>query len=344
MKRLMLVITSVLPVLLLNSCDDSVNPLEYKEGYILNCVIKTDTTFQVATISRTYPTNFLVQGGREEDYYVRGAKITLTCSNQNGTVTYLFRDTTISGSAGSSNLPTHFYYLKNFEPSIDKVLTYLPPYPPYPNYYNYRMTITAELPNGKKLISGSYSAITDSILFTRYTWKDYHIPNSSMWKFEILTSNFSTTGQGAKILPELVIKYEKLENGVWNKKEKLVPTYYESSPSEDVPVYPVINYDDTRQYVYYDSLVVKQTMEKISEGDSNKKNYRINNITFMLNLLSKGFADYLAAQQSFTAEFSYRIVPAIITNISGGAGVFGAMSTVKKIIPSKGMANSLGYQ
>ena len=346
MKKMFLLLHAAAILFLFISCNNSVDPLEFKDGYVLNCIIKTDTTFQIATISRYYSTNYLLQGERAEDYYISGCKIYLYCQNELGLVRYQFRDTTIINPKGSSsNLPSHFYYIKDFNPSIKEVIVNGIIH----QYHNYAMTLVVTLPDGKKLSSYISSVVNDSSRFSDYCKKNPVAFSNDKLTFEIFPDYFNRlgyekTGFNILTLPELIIKYEKYENGVWNKYQKVVPKYYANTSGGDVPVYPVISSDKTILYVNYDTLVIRQTLEKIGEENPDKKNIRINKSVFILDLLSYLFAEYLSAQQSFKAEFSYRIVPTNVTNIIGGSGIFGAMCSVRKNISIELMAKSLGFR
>ena len=142
--------------------------------------------------------------------------------------------------------------------------------------------------------------------------------------------------------PELLIKYSKFENEKWVDYEKLIPKKYSTEGNSEMPVYPII--EPSEQYVKYDTLAIRKTLQNISAGVPNKQNYIIKKIVFMLNVLDSYLTSYFSTQQTFHNSFSFRETQPDHTNINGGLGVFGVMYTIKKEVTFTNMIRSLGYR
>ncbi|MBI5731727.1 MAG: DUF4249 family protein [Ignavibacteriales bacterium] len=331
MRKIFFLFTILFITVLLISCEEAFNPQgDFDDKYILNCIIRIDSTFQVATISRSYTTNNgYSTTGNTNDQSVQGAKITLTCSNFLGTEVYQFRDTVIEKSNDTRiKTPIHFYYLKYFNPSITRYEFS----PGVYQRYSYSMNIEAVLPDGKKISSFAYGWELNSSSINTYIQN-----NPVKLQPENLSFQIYSYSQ-----PELLIKYSKYENGTWNDYEKLVPKYYSMNESTEIPVYPII--ERLEPYVNYDTLAIRKTLQDLSTNDSNKQNYMIKKIVFMLNVLDGNLTNYFSSQQTFNTSFSYRVTQPDYTNVNGGLGIFGTMYTIKKEVPLTNMIRSLGYR
>ena len=84
--------------------------------------------------------------------------------------------------------------------------------------------------------------------------------------------------------------------------------------------------------------------QKISEGDDAKNNYTILGGEVELFILEENLARYFASTETFKNSYSVKVYESIISNISGGKGVFGAY--VKRTLPiriSPSYIRSFGY-
>lgn len=331
MRKKLIVLSIIFITCLLISCEEAFNPQgEFDDQYVLNCVLKIDTTFQMATISRSYKASLgYTTTGNIDDASIQGAKITLTCSNLLGTEVYHFRDTIIQNSTDTQyKTPIHFYYLKNFNPSITAVEIN----PGVFQIYGYGLKIEAVLANGKKLTSLAYTTGIDSYKISAYKQRNPVKLGTDNLSYEIYSNS----------QPELLIEYSKYENDNWADYEKIVPKYYAIHGSTEIPIYPTIEMYEP--YVKYDTLIIRKTLQNISAGDPNKQNYIIKNIVFMLNVLDYNLTTYISSQQTFSTDYSYRGTPPEYKSVTGGLGIFGAMYTIKMNLQLPHMIRSLGYR
>jgi hypothetical protein len=322
--------------LLLISCEENFDPYtDLYEGYVLNCVIRHDTTFQVATISRTYKANGLKPMNSQEDFSVRGAKIILTCTNELGTEVYNFRDTVVSTS---DNQQIHYYYLDNFQPSISLVQV-------NPGVYvahDYSMKIEAELPDGTKLTSYANSVLVNGRIESDYKRKNPMQILPGKLTFVTGSELMSIIKGKTDILPEMIVYYSRNENGIWIDYQKSVPLYYSNSQGKEISIYPIL--ESPKDYIHYDSLVVLKTLGDLSKDDADKENYIIRKVVFYLHLFDSNFGHYLTVQQTIQNEFSLRTTQLSFSNIKGGGGIFGAMFTLKDELLLDDMINAIGYR
>lgn len=311
MKNLVLLVSITLSVVLVVSCDDNVNPkTDFKDVYALNCVIKGDTSVQVATITHSYNVEGFDPLTNSNDPFIKGAKIKLYYQANNQT--FIFRDTSIIREVGSRySTPLNYYYIKNFRPA-----------------YESPIFIEATLPNGKVLTAKSIALFISPYVIDK---RDYTIPTPNIGgKYLNFTWSAvvpSTKDEKVYYVPELIIQYAKTQNGIKEELQKKVPLYYISGGNGEFPLYPSIQSNITS--VSFDTLTIRRSLEEISAGDPNKGNYVIHKATFRLLITDKNLAVYYAAQKTFLDEFSVRVTQPEFTNINGGLGIFGTINSTQ---------------
>ncbi len=316
MRKVISFLFVALNIIVIISCDDQVNPkTDFREVYALNCVIRGDTSFQVATISKSYNVDGFDPLTNSNDPFIKGAKIKLTFESTGET--FLFRDTTLVRPADSRyTTQMSYYYINNFKPA-----------------YESPISIEAVLPNGKAL-----TAKSNTLFISRYAIEDksYSIPLATFGKY----INFSWTAvtqstKDAQIyyVPELVIAYSKIQNGVQVELQKKVPLNYISGENGDYPIYPSIQSNVTS--AIFDTMTIRRSLEEISASDPNKQNYIIHKAIFRLIITDKNLAVYYAAQKTFLDEFSVRVTQPEFTNINGGLGIFGTLNSTQIDVPIK---------
>jgi len=320
MRKLILFLFIIANVILILSCDDQVEPkTDFNEVYALNCVIRCDTSYQVATITCSYDVEGYNPSSNMNDPFLEGAKITLTYDSPYGAQVYQFRDTSITRSDTSRyKEPLHFYYLKNFQP-----------------LYRGNIKIEAVLPSGEKL-----TATTRPIIIDKYLINSFIQKNPKPVYPDRLT--FDWEGINGYCLGEFIVKYVKNENGNWVNYQKVIPRYYSIVKNVNISVFPSIM--PVQKFLDYDTLTIRTALEEISYKDPNKQNYIILNTFFMLNILDANFATYIASQQTYKDEFSVRLTLFDFSNSNGGLGIFGTMYTIKKEVLLTNMIRSLGYR
>jgi len=325
MKKLIFFLFIAINVILIISCNDNVDPkTDFKEVYALNCVIRGDTSFQVATITRSYNVSGFDPSTNTDDPFIKGAKIKLNYESTGKT--YFFRDTSmVRTNDPRYSTPLNYYYINNFQPETESPIS-----------------IEATLPNGKVLTAKSIT-----FYVSPYMIEDnfYSIPLAVFGNYLVFNwSNLvSTKDEQVYYVPELIIEYAQIRNGTPVELQKKVPLFYVSGGNGEFPLYPPIQTDIS--YVNFDTLTIRRALLEISAGDANKNNYIIHKAVFRLLVVDKDLAVYYAAQKTFLDEFSVRVTQPEFTNINGGLGIFGTLTSTQIDVPIKeNYIKSFGYQ
>lgn len=309
------------------SCDDQVDPkAEFNDIYALTCIIRGDTSFQKATLTHSYDVEGFDPLSNTTDPFVKGATIKLIYQSEGKT--YTFRDTSFNRLDSSRyKTPVNLYYIKDFKPES-----------------NSRIDLEAILPNGQKVTASST---------TYFLSDDYIDTNSRLIPFpktvfgKMLFFDWKRLERRNKIeniyfAPELSVQYFKIENGKKVRYAKEVPASYIGGLTEDYPKYPPLLKDVTE--FYFDTLAIRNTIIELSAGDLNKENYHIEGVVFRLFAFDKNFAAYYTSQKIFNEEFSVRVIQPNYSNIDGGLGIFGTVSSAKMDIFLKpDYVRSFGY-
>lgn len=323
MKKLLVIITGIASIIFFNSCDDEVSPKsDFKDLYVLSCVIRTDTNYQAATVSRSYDIEGYNPLEYTNDPFIKGAKIKVFYNNS----VYNFRDTAITRSGDSRfKTPMNIYYVKGLQPQ-----------------YSLPIRIEAEMPDGKILSAESEIISVLSVFLTTTTSTISTQTSTSKINFSWGELLLAPGSRGVYYAPELVVLYTHEKNGVIEKKQKKVPLYYANLETGVIPIYPQIQ--SGIKNAGFEMEAVKRAIVEIAEGDPDKSSYKIEKAIFRLLIMDAGLATYYAIQKTFLDEFSVRVNQPDATNIRGGLGVFGTY-TIKQleIQLTPDFIKSLGY-
>lgn len=281
------------------SCSEDFNlKSAFKQQYVLNCIINGDTTYQFASISKTFDVEGYDPSVNEKDLTVRDAVINIFYNGNN----YLLRDTIVLNADGSESF---IYYTNSLQPEPNKTLS-----------------IEAALSDGTILKSSTTTPKAGNLtFFPEDVVTDYSIGHNTegqtlFWEITNPENN------NALFLPSLIIIYYKEENGNDIKKEKLVPLYYYNSVDGEVlPFYPIVT---EQNQITFDISVLNQAMNEISGDDTSKLSYKIDSSLFELYLLDRNLAPYILTSQSFTDGYTVLLDQLDYSNIENGYGVFGS--------------------
>ena len=278
------------------SCNENLNPYgEFKDQYVLSCVVRADTSFQVAYLTKNYVTQDFNAYSNTVDPAIKNATIRIW--NGDDTVA-IMRDTSIARPAGSSyQTPYSAYYTKNFKPSPNSVIS-----------------IEALLPNGKRLTSTS--TVPSSIRFDAAN-TDTLVPpaNKSYFKYA-----WNTYQKNPVFITRVGIYYLKDENNQKVRHDYIVPLSYTDFNGTRQPVYP--SPISTTGYSV-DMGVMNTAMKMLSDGDSNKSGYQILACIIEVLSLDVNLSVYYNATARGTDIYSVKLDETDYSNISGGLGMFG---------------------
>ncbi len=283
-----LLLALIISVFTFISCDDSIDPKStFKERYILNFVIRGDTTFQMATLTHSYNVDGVDPYSNKTDPAISDADIKIW---YNGEV-YTLRDTTIARTDTSRyGTSVCYYYINNFTPGVNKPIT-----------------VKAELNNGRTLTS--QTTLPSDIEIDSC---DRIIPLSYKNQFSIVWQRLE---EEVYYFVRFRIYYKN--NSVFNIVE--VPLTYNYVNGKPNPVYPGI----TKNTIFnYEKLALDTVMRKISEGDTKKSNYQIMRAEYEIIILDKSLSDYYSSTHGYMDNYSVRIDVTDYSNITGGYGIF----------------------
>jgi len=302
---------------ILISCDDSFSPkAPYEERYSLNCIIRGDSSFQVATVYKSYDVSNINPYENNEDPFIDGALIRMWRGNDE---LFLFRDSTMDRTDKSRyKSDIKYYYANDFVPNEGDILK-----------------IEALLPNGRRLSSNTIIPTEverndgRSDLLVTLTSKDY------------LRTTWILKNRDQVYLPKLFINYLEKENGVSIRKKKIIPWKKAKIDNAVKYIYPSPSKD---YLIDYDIDIIKEAMEDISKNDSEKKKYTIISIILELSIFDKNLSTYYFTVGLEDNSFAIGLDEGDYSNIENGFGIFGSFLTQEfQIDLSKNYVNSFGY-
>jgi len=171
-------------------CENNFNPkAPYDERYSLNCIIRGDTSFHVATLYQSYDVPNMDPYENKNDYFIDGAFIRMWRGNDE---IYVFKDSSKQRIDTSRyNTDLKYYYIKDFVPNEGDSLE-----------------IEALLPNGRRLYSNTKIPQKverneeESDMEVIQDYKEY------------LKTKWLIKNRDQVYLPKLLIDYFVIENGV----------------------------------------------------------------------------------------------------------------------------------
>ena len=278
------------------SCEDSLNPYgSLDEKYVLNCVIRGDSTFQVATLTKSYMVTNSDPYSNTNDLGIKGAVIRLW--NGNDSVAIL-RDTTISEPEGSKyNRPYSAYYTNKFQPRA-----------------NSTVEIEAILPDGRKLTS---QASVPAKIVVLPSVSSNQIPPA---EGDDIIIKWSSDQKNPVFIIRLAIYYFKYENGQKERGVFTVPLNYTEYNNDLIPVYP----KPQSEMAYVVNMeTITRAMELISQGDSDKSKYEILSCIAEVLSLNEELSFYYNGTARSNDVYSVKLDETDYSNIQNGSGLFG---------------------
>lgn len=314
MKRLFQLFL-LLPLLIILSCDDSLNPYgELKERFVLNCIIRADTTFQTATLSKSYQPVGVNPYEYTDDNAIQNATIRIWNKDK---VTRL-RDSIVSRPDGDQyGKPFRVYYSNNFSPEPASFLE-----------------IEAILPDGRKLTSSAN--VPASVTMSKLQSDDIIDGKKNFLKFV-----WQSNQKDPVFIPKLIIHFFRDDADGRKKGVAVVPFSYEKFGNEYIPNYAKPSND----YAYsVDSETLNRAMELISGDDKNKGRYIILSCILEVISLDPDLSSFYNASSRERDIYSVKLDETDFTNIKGGYGVFGVYTSAKWVARFKHTyIRSFGY-
>jgi len=290
--KYLIVFTAVLAF----SCEENLNPFgELDNRYVLNCVIRGDSTFQVATLTKSYMVTNGDPYSYTEDPAIKGAIIRLW--NGKDKVAIL-KDSSINEPEGSPyKRPYSVYYTNKFQP-----------------LENSTVEIEAILPDGQKL--RSEAKVPANVTIYQHASSDQIPPKDGGDVF----IKWNSGQRNPVFIVRLAIYYFKYENGQKKRNVYTIPINYVKYNEEYLPVYP--KPQSELSYIL-DMETVNKAMELISEGDPNKNNYEILSCIAEVLSLNEELSYYYNGTARSGDIYSVKLDETDFSNIQNGSGLFG---------------------
>lgn len=314
MKKLILLMSLIFAIA---SCEDNLNPYgELKDRYVLNCIIRGDTTFQTATLTRNYQVDNFDPYSNTNDVNINNALIRIWNGNEKVS---LLKDTTINRTEGDK-YKTPYTLFKTNE---------LLPKP------NSTIAIEAILPNGKKLTA---SATVPQEIKIDESISDKVIPPIDK---KFIKIGWNTSEKNPVFIVRLAIYYFKHEGGEKKRNVYTIPFNYVNYNDDWIPNYP----KPVTDLAYsVDMNTINKAMELISKDDPNKSRYEILSCILEVLSLDPELRKYYFATARSRDIYSVKLDETDYSNIKGGFGVFGVyMRTYWVLRFTHQYINSFGY-
>ena len=311
------VIFTIIILTIFISCDESFSPkAPYEERYSLNCIVSGDSSFQIATVYKSYEVPNTDALENTEDPSIDGAFIRMWIGNDE---IFIFRDSTME-RADTSRYKSDFkyYYINNFDSNDGDILR-----------------IEALLPNGKRLSSNTLVPTEE----LRNEGRSDTIVTSKSKGY--MTTTWIIENPDQFYLPKLYIDYLENENGVNIRKMKIIPWKKVEIDNATEYIYPSLSKDYS---IDYEIDLITEAMEDISKNDPEKNKYTVDSLFLELSVFDKNLSTYYFTVGLEDNSLAIGLDEGDYSNIENGFGIFGSFITQEfRISLSRDFVNSFGY-
>jgi hypothetical protein len=316
MKKYILILTLLALSLINYSCDQSINPnAPFRERFILNGIIKSDTSYQIVTLTHSYQPDGLSPLDYTDDPAIKNADVNIYYDNK----LYRMRDTVVARVNSSRYSDSvKYYYNPDLKPGPGKVVE-----------------IDALLPNGLLLQSESMTPPVPDFGFFDYK-NDKLIPPSFGTTLKI---NWQGIGNFL-YAPHIAIDYYVKGDTLPHQQE--VPLFYYSDGGNLKPVYPT---PIRKTFLELDLETINQALNEIPSGGRPKSDYSITDMKFELLIYDEYLSTYYSSVKQGLDGFTVKLDNPDYSNIKGGLGIFGSYIKTSYTIGFKpSFLQSLGFK
>lgn len=307
---------ALLFILLFSGCEENFSPKgEFEEKFALTCIVRGDTSLQIASIYSSYDVEGYDPSVHQENPAYFGADIRLWYQD----TVYVFKDSSVFNSNNPDSL-FHFYYLDNFKPSAT----------------NEFLEIEATLKNGKRLKASCYTPAR-FVFDTKETSSTIPAVNTStvniVWNSDA-KNNF--------YVGRIKVKYFLNVGGNVEQKWLILPAKLISNNGELIPIYPV---PSKSQAIAYSISAINNVMQSISSGIENKGSITVSNKAIIEVLsIDENLSRYYSSLQEDN-KYTVRVNESDYSNVDGGFGLFGSLQmNSRKITVQPEYIESFGYK
>jgi len=294
------------------SCEENFSPFdEYQERYSFNCILRGDTSLQVATVARTYTTGGFDPYQNTEDPFITGADVRVWYRDS----VYRFYDTSIVKLDTSRYKSSMNVYLnRRFKVEPDEPIE-----------------VEVMLPNGRRLKSSTKTAGRVSFLDSSTTTIWGTVDINILWTGPSVGSNY--------FLPKFSIIYYKKEGNQDIRHEKEVPLRYENNQ-------PVPFTTSKMPLISISINTINRALKEIAEGDSDKASYSISlHPEFAVAAFDDALSKYYSTSTQSFSSLTVTLDEKDYSNIQGGYGIFGSFTSTEyqQLKFARELITSFGY-
>ncbi len=283
-------------ILHITSCEEDFSPrAEFEQRYIVNCIIRSDTTLQTFTVAKSYNIEGYDPYAQTKSPFIKVLDARLWHKNE----VYFFKDS-MSFTQGATRYdePIPYYYTNEFIPSQGDSI---------------KIRIIA--PDNSTL--WGRTKLPDSI-----TWD---ITNSTLLITDTLGENFSyawiSQNYLSWYLPRMSIYYRLASDSINVRRSVEVPRKIEIQNGIETTV----KQDPLRSTRFsVQKSAVDFALRSISGSDPVKSNYIIYAAIIDLLVFDEPLSKYFSNSKGFLDDYTIRVDQTDFSNIEGGFGIFGS--------------------
>jgi hypothetical protein len=301
--------------LLLLSCEAPLNvDAPFRQRYVLNGIMMSDSSVQYVAITGTYrPANDINPISDTSDKSIIGAYVNIWYMD----TVHTLRDSSLVIDTSGHIDTVHFYYARNLKPNPGQ-----------------NLQIQALLPNGLLLQSNTTLPDVSSGNFFDPS-SDLVVPpiNGNSYIYILWQS------LGFVYQPRILIEYYRI--GSNQVQYHQVPLLYSNQNGNSTPDYPGPTWNNSLRI---DLSTIISALNEIAIDEQGKSNFNIAEIDIQLLVYDQNLSTYYSSLQNSVNDFTVIINPPDYSNIQGGYGIFGSFSRTDYLIKfDEKYLDSLGY-
>ena len=296
MNLYLLVFTAAFP-LMFSGCGEELEPYGvYREKYILNTILRSDTPLQIATLEKSYNLKAFDPFSNKEDPAVSGAVIKVYYDKD---VSIYHEDSVARSAPSQYDTPFRFYKTNDLLPKPRK--TY---------------DIVATLENGKILRAST--TVPGNVSF-----KNLPTDRISRDNGNEVTIDWTTDRSDLYVAARFKVIYFNTADSVRTRHEKIVPAEYVLIDGQWKPHFPEPSY---ASFIHLSMGTLDRAMEEISGDDPIKSHYVIFSFLLEVMIYDENLTSYYASTTDVKEGYSIQLDVSDYSNIEGGLGVFGSFN------------------
>jgi hypothetical protein len=279
------------------SCDESFNPFtDFKQDYGVACILRSDTTLQLISITKSYPDGEDV-GTVPKFLFEDGADVRIWYQDS----VYKLYDTSFYSIENPDTLK--YYYSNRFKIG-----------------YSEDIELEVLLKTGKRL--KAFSKTPEEILFKNTS--EVLIPPVGK---TVVQLSWSVPSTEYYFLPRLRVKCEQNINGANEIFYKELPVKYETINDILTPVFPK---SSKNLSAVYQLDAINRFLSDYSSSLESPTNVTIHQtLDFEVLTFDAEVSRYISVSNTNTNNLSIRFDEGDYNNISGGLGIFGSQVNKK---------------